>query len=314
MKLSDIKKQEDVLTLIKSKIPKLNQEPEFLYHNDYWDGPINGICMFNNQPCYFGMVKEYFSPYQQRIFAIVCLTKFEWKKEKYRHKMFEKYVGTHTSYTYKNGINHRLLQTEGNLKSAEDMDYFYNVLSKTLEVQNFNDHEIIAWWDQKDVCLFERKKEKGQDYDINNEKQKLMLKLFKNELKDKIYDHKGDKGRLRKAAKSFHEELSKERKNKRCCYAWELGCGFSYENKLQINKYNMRVQHVAYALLKGVPYGKIEGKAQFDNNYFLKRFAKDVYNVYSKYFQKDSGFPELTKDDIENTILKRGDHGKALES
>lgn len=31
-----------------------------LYHLDYWDGPISGVCLYNGQKCYFHMIREIF--------------------------------------------------------------------------------------------------------------------------------------------------------------------------------------------------------------------------------------------------------------
>lgn len=36
-----------------------NGDTRILYHIDYWDGPVSGVCLFNNKKCYFDTIDEY---------------------------------------------------------------------------------------------------------------------------------------------------------------------------------------------------------------------------------------------------------------
>jgi len=72
-----------------NEIPR--DEIEILYSNDYWDGPLNGLCKWNSEEYYFLWTGEMSKEDEIiRRFFIIKLTLTQLQKEKNNHALFEK--------------------------------------------------------------------------------------------------------------------------------------------------------------------------------------------------------------------------------
>ena len=92
----------------KSPIVKL------IYHSNYYDGPLSGVCTVDDKRYWFELCEElearcptechcqcdeHEHVAMMRRFAVLELTPEEWAIEDARHKAFQEAVGTHTDYT-----------------------------------------------------------------------------------------------------------------------------------------------------------------------------------------------------------------------
>ena len=147
--------------LRQSPIPKLEGRPRLLYHSGYYDGPLSGMCLYNDERHWFNCVedeldftdpntKEYL---RGRVYVVVKPDLDELKKENVRHALFEKYVGTHTRYDAdgkRNSYgNHspsvwwvRILRRMG----VDTAKWWYRRKPGKAPSPNFNNSEVVAWW------------------------------------------------------------------------------------------------------------------------------------------------------------------------
>lgn len=102
----------------------------FLYHSNYWDGPLSGACLYQRQQYWFECVHDYHDPRDnasprlgQRIFGIYQISEDEWAQEKYWQDLFEQNVGSHSSY---DETGQRL----GKVASPETHHIFYDAQEK----------------------------------------------------------------------------------------------------------------------------------------------------------------------------------------
>jgi len=132
-----IKKWRDIL----EKINPCNHLPEkrdvkFLWHWKYYDGPITGICNFNNRKYYCNMLKY-------PIYSLHYLSDTEISDVEEFHELWKTYVGNHNEYVYdESGVSHQ------NRSSDKPSTYDYN---KFVELSNnkktdYNTNEIVAWF------------------------------------------------------------------------------------------------------------------------------------------------------------------------
>ena len=142
-----------------------NGQTRALYHLNYWDGPISGVCLYNGKKCYFDTIEEVndkillndkeWEIYQKEMLEYDPDYKFNeddrWEWDCYRiygiyetpedvmeileenHELFCKFVGTHTDYDMngKRGVGARIPMRPdhpediGDLRPYTDHDKFY---------------------------------------------------------------------------------------------------------------------------------------------------------------------------------------------
>ena len=152
-------------------------ETRILYHLNYWDGPISGVCLYNGQRCYFNTIDEVTEEYLMsdkdwedwcmwqlsigkeidpddrteinwyRIFAIYETPKEDIEILDENNNMFCKYVGTHNNYDNSGcrGSGARVPVREdhpedlGDLKPYSEHDKFYKAKRREpkLDVENW---------------------------------------------------------------------------------------------------------------------------------------------------------------------------------
>lgn len=113
------------------------KEVNYLWHNDFYDGPYNGICVYKDEKCWFDCVKEYASG--SRIFKLVRITSEQLKEEEYWHNLFREHVGTHTDYDE----NER--RDGKGVKSQDNWHKFYDK-QKDRKKRDFSKNEIVGYF------------------------------------------------------------------------------------------------------------------------------------------------------------------------
>jgi len=143
---------------------------ELKYHSNYWDGPLSGVCILQGKRRWFNNVHDYHSKTEEgknldmRIYAIYDLTPEEWKEEDHWHLLFEKYVGTHTSY---DDCGNRT----GKVHSSKDHHRFYEESKKAWKdgfrkKKVLNEDNLIGYFDRSEMKY---RKTKYRDYWLEGE-------------------------------------------------------------------------------------------------------------------------------------------------
>jgi hypothetical protein len=126
MKLSDVPPH---ITEVENHPPVLNQDHVIpRWHLDYYDGPLAGIIEYKGKFLY----ARHLYYMDRRWWAAWELTPEELQTEQTRHELFEKYVGTHTSYVPDGDGDYRV---NHNVKPEGDWRQFYD--NKELAKVNF---------------------------------------------------------------------------------------------------------------------------------------------------------------------------------
>lgn len=156
-KLEDMESgPEAVEELKRLNIPKLEERPRFLWSVGHYDGPCTGICSLNNERCWFQKTHE--GSLQQdgkylliRLFAVVKVSEKEYEERLRRHKVFQKYIGYHTTYD-KDGKRRKdtpWLKWYRKLLGRTSKGYYNQ--SKKWKYLDYGDHEVVAWWLQSQL-------------------------------------------------------------------------------------------------------------------------------------------------------------------
>lgn len=105
----------------------VEEEPdlEMLWHCGYYDGPLNGMALYNGEFVWFDHDKygdrcdddDLCPDYGSRTYNVYAISEEDLKTQFAIHERFEKYVGKHSNY----GVNYA--PYEG--KSREELDKFY---------------------------------------------------------------------------------------------------------------------------------------------------------------------------------------------
>lgn len=122
-------------------------EVEYLWHVGYWDGPLSGICIYNDEVCWFQNFSEDFEPTNNpemldriRKFKIYRLSQEQLKFEYDKHACFQQHVGTHCDYD-KNKERH----VYGNVKPQSEWKKFYEIYKPETKV-DYSKNECLGWY------------------------------------------------------------------------------------------------------------------------------------------------------------------------
>jgi len=147
-----------------------NGETRVLYHMNFWDGPISGVCLYNGKKCYFDTINEVheerlmdeeewidycvemvkhgydINPDDRneynwyRIYAIFETPDEVMEILDENHNLFKKHVGTHCNYNW-DGLRPLDISIEDHKNSISQIDHskFYGVekRSANLEVKKW---------------------------------------------------------------------------------------------------------------------------------------------------------------------------------
>jgi hypothetical protein len=97
------------------ELPEL--QVRLLWHNGYWDGPLDGVCEYDGRRCGFSIVNS--TAQQKRVFRVRELSPEALAALEKQHAHFQHYVGTHTDYDAQGKRN------LGAVKSKEERNKFY---------------------------------------------------------------------------------------------------------------------------------------------------------------------------------------------
>ena len=92
-----------------SNIPQINfNDLKLLWHEEFWDGPINGILLYQNKKCWFEMISENDGSepddYYRR-YWIIKLSQKQIEDKEFWHNLFREKVGNNADYD-DDGIRH----------------------------------------------------------------------------------------------------------------------------------------------------------------------------------------------------------------
>jgi hypothetical protein len=98
---------------------------------DYWNGPLSGICIYKDRPCYFTnkcndflLMEKDLEIYDIRQYILYYITEEEFKLEELCNHDWKEWVGTHADF------NPDWTRKEGEVKSSETHDLFYTKWGK----------------------------------------------------------------------------------------------------------------------------------------------------------------------------------------
>jgi hypothetical protein len=136
------------------QLPQIDErDVRLLWHNDYYDGPLNGILLYQGKMCWFQIFhalrtdevrsredkdgiawNDHFVRY-----LLVELSEEQVKEEKYWHELFQKKVSTRSDYD-ENG--HR---KTGEVKPKEMWNEFYEPY-KMRKPSDLSNNLVLGWF------------------------------------------------------------------------------------------------------------------------------------------------------------------------
>lgn len=140
------------------------KEIQLLWDDDYYDGPISGVCMVQGEKCYYRMFNfdEYVAFQDGRIddftsfkYVIIALTKEQLVEEEKWHQLFREKVGLHTDY---NEFGER---GSSKIRPPELRDEFYRRY-KERAFPDYSKSPIIGWFEIKKVSELGWKKKTSE--------------------------------------------------------------------------------------------------------------------------------------------------------
>src|SRR5262249_7558477 len=81
-------------------LPRIDwADVRLLWYSGFWDGPINGMCLYKGRRCWFQLCAEgEQADGSHRSYLVLVLTKEQLDEEEFWHDLFRRKVGTHTDY------------------------------------------------------------------------------------------------------------------------------------------------------------------------------------------------------------------------
>jgi hypothetical protein len=127
---------------VSENLPQIaRQAVRLLWHDDYWDGPLSGMLLYQGKEYWFQMIAENDDPDLvafYRRFAVLELTEAQLQEEHKWHTLFQEKVGTHTDYDV---AGQREL---GALKPQELWHEFYDAY-KECTPSTYLENTVIGW-------------------------------------------------------------------------------------------------------------------------------------------------------------------------
>ena len=142
------------------KFPRLH-EMKMLWHGNYWDGPLAGMCLIDSQKYWFECIEQYHdnnpypseeeydagweSPWYRR-FLVWKLTDEQLKVIEERHAKFQRMVGTHCDYD-ESGKQRGYFHYNDTI-TEETFKQFYaeSKLEKPVDITP-TDEQILGWYE-----------------------------------------------------------------------------------------------------------------------------------------------------------------------
>lgn len=107
-----------------------------LWFEDYWDGPLSGVCEWNDKKYWFSNLDPHLRAYH---YSMREMDKAEWAARKEIHSLFINRYGTYRDYFYDdNGTEHH-----GHRKSQKDTKDFSTIPKTTIPISS---NPISTWF------------------------------------------------------------------------------------------------------------------------------------------------------------------------
>jgi hypothetical protein len=152
--------QEEINEKLKHRKYDLDKEVKLLYHCDYYDGMLSGVCLIENKKYWFSIFDEYqrtaeeykdeyFEMLWYRRFSLHDLDEKTWKEEDERHSFFIEKVGGHCQYIY-DETNSLQGRVNDDLRNPEEMKEFYKRYPSSgahTKEENHREFPVIGWFE-----------------------------------------------------------------------------------------------------------------------------------------------------------------------
>jgi len=122
---------------------------KLLWHNGFWDGPLDGVCEYEGRRHAFSIVVSSMNA-RDRIYVVTELASEQLAALEEQHARFQQYVGTHTDYHY--AAAGQCSRNIGALKPQSEWSKFYNQpgpavkKNKTTSPSQPPSNRIVAWF------------------------------------------------------------------------------------------------------------------------------------------------------------------------
>ena len=125
-------------------LPELDRSQlELLWYSDFWDGPKNGLLVFDGRKYWFQVFQESIEPDFNdfyRRFLVVELTPAQLAEGEGWHALFQEKVGYHTDYGHNQGAE------LARLKPRKVQEEFYNQYRARTPL-DISVNQVIGWFE-----------------------------------------------------------------------------------------------------------------------------------------------------------------------
>ena len=122
------------------QVRKINRdEVRLLWYADFWDGPINGLCLYNDKKYWFELMadsEDELPDTTQRKFLVLELSRRQLTEEEHWHELFRRKVGTHCDFEEPNP----------EVKPKETQREFYEEYGKRSK-PDYSNNVAIGWFE-----------------------------------------------------------------------------------------------------------------------------------------------------------------------
>lgn len=158
-------------TKLLEHLPRLEERPKFCWHSGYYDGPLSGVCLYNDKHHWFKMIYEFdyegdeeWEPGEKeillgRIFVVAELSDEQFAIIKDRHDVWRNYIGRHCDYD-EDGKRPYMSDDDGKALIKYSWDKYNEAIATKPEFPELNNNKVVAWWGSKqfnfDACLLKQ--------------------------------------------------------------------------------------------------------------------------------------------------------------
>jgi hypothetical protein len=126
------------------QIPR--QAVRLLWHCGYWDGPLNGVCLYQGERYWFEAIDPFDEEQDEYVFprrmGLYRLSPEELQVQEEIHRQFQQYVGMHTDYDE----NER--RSLGAVRPKHEWKKFDSWLKQQPQHPfDYRQNEMIGWFD-----------------------------------------------------------------------------------------------------------------------------------------------------------------------
>jgi hypothetical protein len=139
-------------------LPQIDaKDVRILWHCGYYDGPLDGICLYQGRKCWFEIFQSLrVEDVRKRVdneggsvwldyyvrYLVVELSDDQITEEDYWHELFRQKIGTHCDYDEK---EHRQI---GGLKPQEVWAEYFDAAPK-INSRDFSQNHVLGWFERR---------------------------------------------------------------------------------------------------------------------------------------------------------------------